>query len=59
MGDGPEAPRRKNRVVRITSPGRNIVLEWKPRLITILLVVVLVALLLGAIDVSIVDNWEW
>jgi hypothetical protein len=34
-------------------------LEWKPRLITILLVFVLVAVVFGAIDVSILDNWEW
>jgi hypothetical protein len=35
------------------------VLEWKPRLITILLVVVLVALVFGAIECPVVMNWEW
>jgi hypothetical protein len=37
-------------------------LEWKPRLITLILVVVLVGLLLGIADSSAFGgpmNWEW
>ena len=33
-------------------------LEWKPRLIVLILVVVLVGLLTGELD-SIPMNWEW
>jgi hypothetical protein len=38
----------------------NIVLEWRPRVIALVLVLIAVAIVTGFVDFgSIVDNWEW
>jgi hypothetical protein len=35
-------------------------LEWKPRLIAVLLIVIAVAVAAGFVELDvIVDNWEW
>jgi hypothetical protein len=35
------------------------VLEWRPRLITVILVVVLIGLVSGWFNESVPMNWEW
>jgi hypothetical protein len=35
------------------------VLEWKPRLIAVLLVLIAIAIATGFVDFGVVDNWEW
>ena len=50
-----------NRISALFDLGRTLkMLEWKPRLITLLVVLVLLAAALasGYLDL-IVDNWEW
>jgi hypothetical protein len=61
MGDGPSLGARDNRGVRIVRLGEERkVLEWKPRLITVLLVLALFAVAFAAGYFEfIVDNWEW
>jgi len=45
--------------VRTSILGGSKVLEWKPRLIALILVVVLVGLVAGFVDFETPLNWEW
>ena len=60
-GDGRRMTPGDNRISALFDLGRTLkMLEWKPRLITLLVVLVLLAAALasGYLDL-IVDNWEW
>jgi len=36
------------------------VLEWKPRLIAVLLVLIAIAVVAGFVEIdTLIDNWEW
>jgi hypothetical protein len=61
MGDGSSRWAGDNRCPHIDRKDRNM-LEWKPRLIALIIVVVLVGLLAGfaeSTDFISPDNWEW
>ena len=34
-------------------------LEWRPRVIALVLLLIVVAVVTGLVDYSVVDNWEW
>lgn len=61
MGDGPGFSTGHNRPVQTaTTREESAVLEWKPRLIAVLLVLVAVAIAAGFVEFDlVVDNWEW
>jgi hypothetical protein len=61
MGDGSVFATGNNRLSAVTDSREEIfMLEWRPRLIMVVLALVLLAYLAG-FEVSdlIVDNWEW
>ena len=60
MGDGSASVTRDNRQAATTAneEGETDMLEWRPRLIALLTLVVLVALSLG-FGFPVVENWEW
>jgi hypothetical protein len=59
MGDGPADSSDDNRSTAIHRlRGGTEMLEWRPRLIALLALVVLVAFSLGY-ELPFADNWEW
>ena len=34
-------------------------LEWRPRVIALVLVLIAVAIVTGFVDFDVIDNWEW
>jgi hypothetical protein len=61
MGDGSSRWAGHNRCPHTDRKGQKM-LEWKPRLITLILVVVLVGLIAGWMDSDSLSgpmNWEW
>jgi hypothetical protein len=60
MGDYVAFSTGNNRPCPQSSIWREIVLEWRPRVIALVLVLIAVAIVTGFVDFgSIVDNWEW
>ena len=57
-GDGSGGCAGDNRCPHIDSGGSN-VLEWRPRLFVLMLVVVLVGLMAGYVEFNGHLNWEW
>ena len=60
MGDYVPFSTVHNRGVRNPQLEGSIVLEWRPRVIALVLVLIAVAIVTGFVDLgSVVDNWEW
>ena len=59
MGDYVAFSTGHNRGCPQSSIGGNIVLEWRPRVIALVLVLIAVAIVTGFVDFDVIDNWEW
>jgi hypothetical protein len=61
MGDGRAFSTGNNRFCsRHPNREEDAVLEWKPRLIAVLLVLIAIAVVAGFVELdTLVDNWEW
>jgi len=59
MGDYVAFSRGNNRPVRNPQLEGNIVLEWRPRVIALVLVLIFVAILAGLLEDPGPLNWEW
>jgi hypothetical protein len=60
MGDYSTFSTGHNRCVRNLRLEERTVLEWRPRVIALVLVLIVVAIAAGFVDFgTVVDNWEW
>ena len=59
MGDYSAFFRGNNRACPQSSIGGNIVLEWRPRVIALVLVLIFIAVLMGLLEDPGPLNWEW
>jgi hypothetical protein len=59
MGDYVAFSRGNNRPVRNPQLEGNIVLEWRPRVIALVVVLVFIAVLMGLLEDPGPLNWEW
>jgi hypothetical protein len=59
MGDSAVFSTSKNRPVRNPQLEGDVVLEWRPRVIALVVVLVFIAVLMGLLDDPGPLNWEW